>query len=192
MSGLKIVFALLVSALLASALATDVAGEDYIIGGRTATRYQFPWIVSLRTRLNLQYCGGFILSDQWVGSSALCASGIRPQGILVVTGAHTRTDGNRHTVSRIVTHPRFNKETRIFDVSVFQTVERMAITAQGPVRAIRFPTGPVIHDGTTVYAAGWGLVQVSNNALCFWFHSEIKTIDSDYAAARTRSPSAPI
>lgn len=172
MEGLKLVFGSLACVLLASALAVDVVGDNYIVGGRNANRHQFPWIVSLRNTMNRHHCGGFILSDRWVGSAAHCT--IRrlanPNNLIIASGAHTQTDGRKHRVDRIVNHPRYNQEHVTFDFSIIQTVDRIPITPQGPVRAIRFPTGPVVHDGSTVFIAGWGWSRVRHitRTLFFW------------------------
>lgn len=162
MSGFKIVFGLLACVLLVSAFETDIVGDNYIIGGRNANRYQFPWIVSLRNRQNNHFCGGFILSNRWIGSAAQCTLGNHaiPDNVIAATGAHTRTDGTRHRINRILNHPRFNRVTLTFDVSILQTADRIAVTPNGPIRAIRFPTGQVVHNGATVYIAGWGRAQV--------------------------------
>lgn len=164
MNGLKIVFSLLACVLLVSANKIDVDSDsdDYIVNGRVATRNQFPWIVSLRTTQNVHRCGAFILSDRWVGSAAHCTQKqwSQPSSLLAAVGAHSRTDGHRHRLTRIINHPRFSRVTRTFDVCILQTVDRIAITPNGPVRTIRFPTGPVIHDGQTVLMAGWGQTEV--------------------------------
>lgn len=178
MEGLKLVFGSLACVLLASALAVDVVGDNYIVGGRNANRHQFPWIVSLRNTMNRHHCGGFILSDRWVGSAAHCT--IRrlanPNNLIIASGAHTQTDGRKHRVARIVNHPRYNQEHVTFDFSIIQTVDRIPITPQGPVRAIRFPTGPVVHDGSTVFIAGWGWSRVRHITRTLFFSFEIHNI----------------
>lgn len=164
MNGIKIVFGLLACVLLASAFDTEVDGDNYVVGGRNATRNQFPWIVSLRRQGNNHFCGAFILSDRWIGTAAHCTQGqlAQPANVVAATGAHTRTDGNVHRLARIFNHPRYNRRTMTFDVSILQTVDRIPVTPNGPVRTIRFPSGPVVHNGQTVFLAGWGATQVSN------------------------------
>lgn len=172
MYGVKVVIGHLVfGVLLASAFEAGVDGDNYIIGGRPANRYQFPWLISLRNPQNHHVCGGFIMSDRWIGSAAQCTQGrySNPNGLIAVSGAHTRTDGNRHRVARIINHPRYNNRFRMFDVSIIQTAERMPITPQGPIRPIRFPRGPVVHDFTTVFIAGWGVSRVNTLILLFFF-----------------------
>lgn len=174
MNGVKIVFCLLSVAILVSALKDDDVGGNYVVGGRAATRHQFPWIVSLRNTQNIHFCGGFILSDRWIGTAAHCTQGrfASPEQIIAATGAHTLTDGNRHRVIRLVNHPRYNRNLA-FDVSILLTAERMPVTPQGPVRTIRFPTGPMANDRSVAYFAGWGLTQVrhyTHNDILFAQH----------------------
>lgn len=160
MTALEVVFCLLACVLLASA--SEVDGDDYIVGGSDAARNRFPWIVSLRTLQNHHFCGAFILSDRWIGSAASCTQGQwgHADRIIAAVGAHRRTDGTRHLIARVQNHPQFNPNTMTYDISILQTVERIAVTAQGPIRTIRFPTGPVIRDGQIVNFAGWGLTRV--------------------------------
>lgn len=162
MTGFKIVFGLLAWVLLVSALETDVDGDNYIIGGNYADPHRFPWMVSLRNRQNIHFCGGFVLSDRWVGSAAHCTQGNRAnhQNVLMAFGAHRRADGNRQRVVQIVNHPRFNRRTLNFDVSVLRAVGRIFLSPQ--VRAIRFPSGPAVPEGSAVFFAGWGRTQVSS------------------------------
>lgn len=171
MNGLKFVVGILACVFLASAYETDVAGDNYIVGGRNANRHQFPWIVSLRNRFNEAICGGFILSDHWVGSAAHCTEAryADPRNVIIASGAHTQTDGNRHQVARIINHPRYNRNFRIFDISILRTVDRIPITPQGSVRPINFPNGPVVPVGATVYLAGWGWTQVSDSIYIYVF-----------------------
>lgn len=164
MNGLKVILGLLACVLFASAFEKEANGDNYIVGGRAANRNQFPWMASVRTMQNQHFCGGFILSDRWVGSAAHCTQGnlANPHNVLIATGAHTRYDGNRHRVNRIMLHPRFNRQYLTNDVCIIQTADRIPITLRGPIRAIRFPDGPNIQNGSVAFIAGWGITEVSN------------------------------
>lgn len=164
MTGLKIVLGLLACVLHASAYETATGGDSYIIDGHNASQHQFPWIVSLRTvATNRHVCGGFILGDRWVGTSAECIrrASLQSQTVVVASGAHTRTDGNIHHVIRIIRHPRFSHISMTFDFALLQTANKIPITPQGPVRAIKCATGPVVEDDASVITAGWGIIKVS-------------------------------
>lgn len=159
MNGLATLLSLLACVFVATAN-ENVDADNYIIGGRKATPGQFPQLVSMRTIQNEHFCGGFILSDRWVCTAAHCTVGARarPANILVATGAHTRTDGQRYRVARVVNHPRYDRHQRTFDVSIVQTKIRIVLNAR--VAVIRWPTGPVVHNGQTMLIAGWGITKV--------------------------------
>lgn len=147
--------------LLSLAAGTDVAADEYVIGGRTATPGQFPYIVSLRTRVNVHFCGGFILSDRWIGTAASCIPNalMRPGLIRIGVGAHTRFDGQIVWSDRVVRHPRFNRRTLDFDIAVIHT--RTQIPLNNRARPIRWPTNPNLQNGQSVRLIGWGLDHVS-------------------------------
>lgn len=152
------------------ASATEVVDEsdNYILGARNAPRYRFPWLISLRNVANQHFCGGFIISRSWVGTAATCTQGTyrNPKNIIAVVGAHTRTDGTRHTIETVVNHPRYNARTRTFDISVMKTTNTI-VFLQPPqkIRMVFFPRGPVIHDDSLVMFAGWGYTQVFNQQI---------------------------
>lgn len=163
MDGFKIAFGLLACVLLASALEDQVDGDNYIVGGRPARRQQIPFIASLRTTQNGHFCGGFILSDRWVGSAAFCTQGSNsnPQNVIVATAALTRTDGQRHRVSHIINHPRFDSKRLTFNICILRTVSQISISPES-ASVIRFPAGPVEEFNAIVFAAGWGWTRVSS------------------------------
>lgn len=165
MIELKVLVIVLACGVTALASENDTENDisNYIIGGRTANPGQFPHIVSMRTLQNRHFCGGFILSNRWVATSGRCTSGrylSNPANILIVTGAHSLTDGKRHRAARIVRHPRFNLARKKFDIAVIQTKETIQFNQR--VRAVRLPTGPKLKEGEAVRFAGWGLIRVSN------------------------------
>lgn len=157
------VLGVLVCVLLISAF--QVAGESYIIGGRPAQPGQFPWIVSLRNVRNQNVCGGSILSSRWIATAAHCIHRYvrNPNNIFAVSGAHSRSDGDRNRIARIIIHPRYNRRYMTFDVSVIQIAADIVFNAR--VQPVAFPASPVVHEGTTVLFAGWGLVQVNFQSL---------------------------
>lgn len=174
MIGFKTFFGLL-ACILTLACKADVESDNYIIGGRNAQPGQFPWLVSIRRANNPHFCGGFILSNRWIGTAAHCVyRNLRnPDILIVVTGAHTLNDGSRNRVTRVVVHPRFNLRFLTFDVAVLQTAENIEFSAR--VRPVNFPTqNPNIREGATVQFAGWGLIRVSSLIFAFQFHTYIQ------------------
>lgn len=175
MIGPKVLLGFLVCISFASAcdvkadvVSDDAEGDDYIVGGRDAKPGQFPWIVSLRRIGNEHFCGGFILSERWVATSRNCARIFVPsrESMFVVTGAFTRFDGKHHRVADIILHPALEPAALTPNIAVIQTVHN--IIFGGDIEPIRWPQSPFVDDGSPVFFAGWGYLQVSNyNGISF-------------------------
>ncbi|PSN32218.1 Chymotrypsin-2 [Blattella germanica] len=95
------------------ALAQCAFGSDYnplwssrVVGGSNAQTGEFPFQVSLRSASsNSHFCGGSIISSDYVLTAAHCVDGSSGSSIVVVTGSiHLNSGGARHGVSR-VTYP---------------------------------------------------------------------------------------
>lgn len=164
MASTKFVIAVL-ACIVAACYAENVSdAENYIVGGRTAQRNRFPYMASLRTTSNQHFCGGGILSNRWVLSAAHCTHGgptALPRNVLVFVAAHSRTDGIRHPVERIINHPGWNPRTVLNDICVIRTANDIQLIP-GRVVALRLPHAnrPAnARESTTI--AGWGLTGVS-------------------------------
>ncbi|XP_028137416.1 trypsin-1 [Diabrotica virgifera virgifera] len=82
-------------------------------GGTEATDGQFPWVVSLQSNflfVNTHVCGGVILNENWVLTSAECEGAANKvvAGAVKLQGA----DPNKQTVDieRWVVHPDYNSQ----------------------------------------------------------------------------------
>src|SRR5262245_928739 len=61
------------------------ASQD-VVGGTPVSTAQYPFAVFLTYRTGFQFCGGTIIGPSTVVTAAHCASGQRPQDLLVVAG----------------------------------------------------------------------------------------------------------
>ncbi|GJQ80523.1 hypothetical protein Trydic_g12414 [Trypoxylus dichotomus] len=121
-------FIVVLFALVANALAIpsidrriDYNGNWKVVGGSTATSGAYPFIVSLRSSSNSHFCGGSILSEQWILSAAHCLVSISASSITAVVGSNTLSSGgNRHTASKLVVHQNYDEQMIANDVGVVQ------------------------------------------------------------------------
>lgn len=116
--------------------------DDRIYGGEIAKPGQFPHMVSLRYRLLemndtdwIHWCGGSILNNHWILSSASCTqrqySNTSNVYVVIAVGAHhIRNDGRIYHLDRIriVNHPAFHEQSGANDVSLLQTNHSIQFT----------------------------------------------------------------
>lgn len=82
-----------------------------IVGGQAAALGQFPYQASMRTAGNFHFCGGVIISNQWVLSAAHCTIGRAQTAVFVVVGTITLNAGGiSHQSAQIVNHPDYNAQ----------------------------------------------------------------------------------
>lgn len=100
----------------------------------------------------VHFCGGSIISNQWILSAAQCTTGRVESSIRIVIGTITLSSGIEHQSIRIVNHPNFNFQTLANDVSVVKTQANMVFNEA--VQAIA--VGSDQHGVSTAIVTGWG------------------------------------
>lgn len=135
--------------------------NNRIVGGETAEPHQFPYQVSLRGRVSAgHFCGGSIIRDNWILSAAHCLTDTEPDDIVVVVGAHRRTEeSSAYDVAEIIVHEDFRGYTLENDISLARTAINFVFSAT--VQPISLGDGTFIGAGQTARASGWGTLYVS-------------------------------
>nr|XP_012145735.1 PREDICTED: trypsin-7-like [Megachile rotundata] len=147
-----------------------------IIGGAEAYIQHYPFAVSLQNNGTFfgheveHFCGGGIIGEKWIITSAQCA--LR----MYVTGFHVRAGSSRYyengeiyRVKGVTIHPAFNQYNYDFDVGLIQLLD--SIKFDNTKQSIMLPeTHSMIKDGAQVQVLGWGasrlLGPVSDELLC--------------------------
>jgi trypsin len=87
--------------------------QGRVVGGAGVTLGQVPTMASLRSLQNFHFCGGTILSNRWVLTSAQCVAGKNNDAVNVVVGSVTLNAGGvTHRSFNITRHPSFNPITQ--------------------------------------------------------------------------------
>merc|ERR1711994_548531 len=134
--------------------------EDRIVGGHEAAHHEWPWQVALFVD-DARFCGGSLISDEWVMTAAHCADGA---GYFdVMAGAHNvRASSEPHRVEITsyegFTHPDWNSNDLNSDIALVKLPSK--ITFNDYIRPACLPTysdvgNDYVAEPTT--PVGWGM-----------------------------------
>ncbi|XP_047455807.1 trypsin-3-like isoform X2 [Mugil cephalus] len=138
--------------------AAALEGDDKIVGGYECRKNSVPYQVSLYTGYN--YCGGILLSNEWVLSAAHCRS---KSNVEVRLGEHDlwEPEGTeQHIMSaEFIRHPNYNPRTQDSDIMLIKLSEPATLNSY--VRPAALPSG-CAEDGTVCQVSGWGSIRPSD------------------------------
>ncbi|CRL00681.1 CLUMA_CG013941, isoform A [Clunio marinus] len=160
-----------------------------VIGGSTAVKGQFPYLVSFRSGImQSHFCGGFIITEHWIGTAGHCASGKWTWNTYAIVGATVKAnEGIKHSISKFVIHPDYDKTSLINDISLVRTVKKIKFIPT--VQPIKLSSHPV-PDGSNAIALGWGYTTYPGQASQSLQYIRVKTISRDNCRKRMTLPNS--
>ncbi|MEV5161078.1 serine protease [Streptomyces sp. NPDC053728] len=150
-------------ALSAAVLATTgmcATPAQAIVGGSDVTLGEAPYMAGLTEGSSFAFCGGSLISNQYVLTSAHCVTGKAPTSLQVLLGDldyKNKSDSPKaalYPVEAYMVHPNFNANTNLNDIALIKL--RRPATLNDAVRPIQLDTIASSHAGKTVEALGWG------------------------------------
>ena len=131
-----------------------------IVGGKETGRNFYPWMVGLIFNTD-QFCGGTLISPQWVLTAGHCTEGADEVRLLL--GAHNiramKEEGREEYVSRvIVPHPQFNLMFLANDIALVQLPRPVEFREE--IRPICLPTKSeslATLENLDTLVTGWGV-----------------------------------
>lgn len=131
--------------------------QNRIVGGREATRNQYPWmaLMQLETGDEMRMCTGNLISNEWILTTASCLQDVASADIyLDNTPGATKTA----TSTSFHTHPGYSASQVVNDIGLVKFPSKITFTDR--VKPICLPLsydkGMPIFEDTPVHIAGWG------------------------------------
>ncbi|NWY53491.1 CTRL protease, partial [Chionis minor] len=148
-----------------SAISPVVLYSEKIINGQTAVPGSWPWQVSLQTRSGSHFCGGSLISEEWVVTAAHCQ--FNPYSHVVVLGEHDLTSSSESvqvkTVSRAITNPNWNSYTLNNDITLLKLSSPARLGAR--VSPVCLPPANLeLPANLRCVTTGWGRISTSSQA----------------------------
>ncbi len=142
------------------------AETSTIVGGSEVTPGSRPFMAAILESSGSptsQYCGGTLISPNWVVSAAHCfrdGNTTTPAAsVRIGLGLHrlSQGGGNIFGVKRVIVHPQYNAQSSDYDMAL---LELNGTASQAP---IALQTASTDLTGVTATAIGWGLTNPDNN-----------------------------
>ncbi|GAB0094521.1 hypothetical protein DMENIID0001_098310 [Sergentomyia squamirostris] len=140
--------------------------SNRVVGGVEAIPHSAPYVVSLQwnywnnDEASRHFCGGVILSEEWILTAAHCMNGVPEDGyMLVVAGKHdlkVRESGEQSShVDRKVTHHLFTGGIAPYDLTMLHLVTPLQFSET--VRSVSLPSSGTVFSGN-LEIFGWGSI----------------------------------
>ncbi|CAG9562874.1 unnamed protein product [Danaus chrysippus] len=139
----------------------ELSGQ--IIGGRPSSVSRHPYQVSMVLNGN-SFCGGFIISRDYVLTAAHCVQNVAPQAVRLRVGSTRRDSGGRIVaVSNVTWHASYGQPQFDNDIAALRLAQPLVFgDSIQPIRLPR-PRQPVPLVRLTV--TGWGLTALGGRRI---------------------------
>ncbi|CAB3991891.1 MAM and LDL-receptor class A domain-containing 1-like isoform X1 [Paramuricea clavata] len=129
-----------------------------IVGGQKAQPGEWPWQVALM-RGTFQFCGGSLVSNQYVITAAHCIDSTDWDSVTIRVGEHDLGvyDGHEQDISiaryGITVHPQYRSDGEDYDIAVVRLSRSVQFTQR--IKPVCINSG-IDFTGQRCYISGWG------------------------------------
>lgn len=139
----------------------ELSGQ--IIGGRASSVRRHPYQVSMVLNGN-SFCGGFIISPNYVLTAAHCVQNVQPQRIRLRVGSTRRDSGGRIVpVANVTVHAQYGNPRFDNDIAALQLAQPLAFTTA--IRPVRLPAPGQQVPIVRLTVTGWGLTVIGGRTI---------------------------
>ncbi|EAT42007.1 AAEL006429-PA [Aedes aegypti] len=130
--------------------------DERIVGGYDDTIENVPYTVSLNKIGFGHFCGGTLISFEWVLTAAHCLVGETPDDLYVRAGSTYKNKGGTiRKVQRVIPHERYSKEINLdFDIGLVQL--KRPLPASDYIDWIPLIMYDTTRPGNECIISGWG------------------------------------
>ncbi|GBP51874.1 Trypsin-3, partial [Eumeta japonica] len=132
----------------------EEVSNSRIVGGEESTIEDHPYQVSFIVN-NSYFCGGFIVSKDYILTAAHCSQNVDPSTVVLRAGSTWRKNGTIIPIAEVTPHPEYDNPAFDKDVAVMRTVSPIEFT--DTIQPVPLPTkGRPMRGRTDVCVIGWG------------------------------------
>lgn len=134
-----------------------------IVGGQPILIEDAPYQVSLQTKSGFHFCGGSIISPNFILTAAHCTDGNIAKNIRIRAGSDmTKSGGVLVDVQKIHQHEKYDQFNIDYDYSLLQLAQPLNFSKS--IQPIGLPDqDDPVEDDTMCIVSGWGNTQVILN-----------------------------
>lgn len=152
--------------------------EGPVIGGNAALLGEWPWQAQI-TNGGSPWCGGSLLSDEWILTAAHCVDGVSAGSLTVRVGLINRTVPGPQVQTRSVLsyqiHPDWDAAALENDVALIRLSS--PVTFDQYVQPIDIAEAPAT-VGSTAYVTGWGWTVGGGSASNLLMEAALPVVDT--------------